>query len=175
MTIKRVKNMTENEEQAAIVSWCRQNGLVAVAVPNGFNLNSAVGFMRANGIGVSAVRTQNAIQMKQLKREGLHTGFPDLIIFGQNHEGFPDILFMENKVKNNKPSDVQVLCHEWLEALGFCVVVSKNSIDAIKKIRKHFGDDQIANRIYLEKRAELFKRKAEIDKEKSKNVHNVPT
>jgi hypothetical protein len=43
---------------------------------------------------------------------------------------------MENKVKGNKPSEIQIACHEWLRSIDFTVEVSKDSIDAIQKIKK---------------------------------------
>lgn len=160
MTIKKIKDMNENEEQAVIVSWCMQNGLVAVAVPNGFNLNSSVGLLRMYGLPVSAIKTKNAIQIAQLKKEGLHKGFPDIMIFGETTDK-PNILFMENKVKNNKPSDVQLMCHKWLRELGYTVEISTDSKDAIQKIKSYFGDKsrQDICRKYIQKRLEFFKKK----------------
>ena len=42
MAVKRIKDMDENQEQALIVSWCLQNDLIPVAVPNGFNLGGSI-------------------------------------------------------------------------------------------------------------------------------------
>lgn len=176
MAIKKIKDMNENEEQAVIVSWCLQNGLVAVAVPNGFNLNSSIGLLRMYGLPASAIKTKNAIQIAQLKKEGLHVGFPDIMIFGETTCGRPSILFMENKVKNNKPSEMQLLCHEWLRNLGFTVEISTDSKDAISKIKEYF-DDKLSQRIcndYISKRLEFFKRKKEDGKKRAKkNVEDV--
>lgn len=177
MTIKKIKDMNENEEQAVIVSWCLQNGLVAVAVPNGFNLNSSVGLLRMYGLPASAIKTKNAIQIAKLKKEGLHVGFPDLMIFGETRCGRPTILFMENKVKNNKPSDAQLLCHEWLRELGYTVEISTDSKDAISKIKNYFSDELKQNicENYIKKRLEFFKRKKEDGKKRAKaNVEDVP-
>ena len=173
MTIKKIKDMDENEEQAVICSWCWQNGLVPVAVPNGFNLNSSIGLLRMYGLSASAIKTKNAIQIAKLKKEGLHTGFPDLIIFGEHPK--QNILFVENKVKNNKPSEIQLLCHKWLRELGYTVEISTDSRDAIAKIKKYFGDKKqnICIR-YLKDRLEFFKRKKEDGKKKAtKNVEDV--
>lgn len=166
MTIKKIKGMNENEEQAVIVSWCLQNGLVAVAVPNGFNLMPSF-ILKKYGISEKEIKTRNAIQINQLKREGLHTGFPDLMIFGEHSNN--KILFMENKVKNNKPSEVQLLCHQWLRELGFTVEISTDSKDAIEKIKKYFGEttQNICIR-YIKGRMEFFKRKKEDGKKRAK-------
>lgn len=156
MAIKKVKDMNENEEQVVICQWCKQNNLIAVAVPNGFNLNASAQIMRKYGLSSKELATQNAIQMRMLKREGLHVGFCDLMIFGEK-DGRGQVLYMENKVKNNKPSPYQLACHEWLRELGFVVEVSKNSIDAIAKIKAFFGlSEQAINKKYIEKRKSLI-------------------
>ena len=97
---------------------------------------------------MGALNGINAKQIKLLKKEGLHTCFPDLIVFGRVANG-KNILFMENKVKGNKPSETQLACHEWLRSLDFTVEVSKDSIDAIQKIKKYFGmSEQKENVLY---------------------------
>lgn len=154
--LKKIKNMNENSSQENIVSWCFQNGLVAVAVPNGVNLNNSL--FKKYGISQKEIATSNAIQIKKLKKEGLHTGFPDLIIFGENDGD--RMIFMENKVKGNKPSEAQKLCHEWLREMGFIVEISENSIDGIKKIKEHFfkKDKQKICLKYLSKKYKTCKR-----------------
>jgi len=156
--LKKIKNTNEDEAQVHICSWCLQNNLIPVAVPNGFNLNGVIGIFKKNGLSVKELQAINAKQIKLLKKEGLHTGFPDLIIFG-----LPNILFMENKVKNNKPSEIQLACHAWLRSLGFVVEVSENSIDAIKKIRSFFAKniEQNDNKKYLELRKEILNKDKE--------------
>ena len=136
--IKKIKNAKEDEAQAHICSWCLQNNLIPVAVPNGFNLGAVASIFKDNGLSLKVLNGINAKQIKLLKKEGLHTGFPDMIIFGKSLDK-KNILFMENKVKNNKPSEIQLACHAWLRSLGFAVEVSKDSIDGIKKIEKYFG------------------------------------
>lgn len=145
--IKTIKKMKEDESQALIVSWCLQNNLVPVAVPNGFNLNAAMPILKKYGLPTSELAALNAKQIALLKKEGLHTGFPDLMIFGH-----PNILFMENKVKNNKPTQEQLMCHEWLRNLGFDVMISTDAADAIKKIRNYFEKNQLINHKYIQKR-----------------------
>ena len=172
MAVKRIKDMDENQEQALIVSWCLQNDLIPVAVPNGFNLGGSLQLMRMYGLPTSQIKTQNAIQMKMLKKEGLHTGFPDMMIFGRrNAYEHGDILFLENKVKNNKPSEYQLACHEWLRSLGFIVEVSKDAKDAIEKIRCFFNDEirQKENEKYIDTRRQI----AEQEKAHAKRKSNI--
>jgi hypothetical protein len=148
MTIKKIKSTNEDQAQAYICSWCLQNNLIPVAVPNGFNLGGVATLFKAHGLSMAALNGINAKQIKLLKKEGLHTGFPDLIIFGRSGNG-KNILFMENKVKGNKPSEIQIACHEWLRSIDFTVEVSKDSIDAIQKIKKYFGtSEQKENVLY---------------------------
>lgn len=142
VAIKKISVAKEDEAQAHICSWCLQNNLVPVAVPNGFNLGGVASLFKTHGLSLAVLNGINAKQIKLLKKEGLHTGFPDLIVFGipfKWHEHAPCLMFMENKVKNNKPSEIQLACHEWLRSLGFTVEVSKDSVDAIRKIKEYFG------------------------------------
>ena len=158
--IKKINNSSEDEAQSFICSWCWQNNLVPVAVPNGVNLSGAIGIFKANGLSTKALSAINAKQMKLLIKEGLHTGFPDMMVFGQSRDGL-NILFMENKVKNNKPSEIQIACHWWLRSLGFVVEVSSNSIDAIIRIKNFFhGETQEDNIRYLITRKEILNKNA---------------
>lgn len=159
--IKTIKDTKEDEAQAYICSWCLQNNLIPVAVPNGFNLGGVMNLFKTHGLSLAVLSGINAKQIKLLKKEGLHTGFPDLIVFGFSPDG-QNLLFMENKVKNNKPSEIQLACHAWLRAIGFTVEVSKNSIDAIQKIKSFFGAlEQPENIDYLQIRTEILNKKKE--------------
>jgi hypothetical protein len=160
MTVKKIKNTNEDEAQAYICSWCWQNNLVPVAIPNGFNLGSAFSLFKKYGLPVKELQNLNAKQITLLKREGLLTGMPDLMIFGVASGKIP-VLFMENKVKNNKPSEIQLATHDWLRSLGFTVEVSKNSVDAIQKIKNYFQPllVQIINKIYIGLRKKILRKK----------------
>ena len=78
-----------------------------------------------------------------------------MMIFGlKNGDGA--IMFLENKVKNNKPSPIQLVCHTWLRELGYTVEISTSTKDAIEKIKKfNFDTMQIKNVEYIEKRKEV--------------------
>lgn len=161
--IKKNKETNEDEAQAYICSWCYQNNLVPVAIPNGFNLGGVMSLFKKNGLSVKELQAVNAKQIMLLKKEGLHTGLPDLMIFGFASGKIP-LLFMENKVKNNKPSEIQLACHAWLRSLGFTVEVSENSIDAIKKIKNYFQPSlvQKINMLYIELRKKILAKKKEV-------------
>lgn len=165
MVIKKIKETKEDEAQAYICSWCLQNNLIPVAVPNGFNLSAAMAVFKKYGLSTKELQGINAKQIMLLKKEGMHVGFPDLIIFGISLDK-KNVLFMENKVKNNKPSELQIACHDWLRSLGFSVEVSKNSIDAIQKIKKYFGQlDQKENALYAWIRKNILAKKKEASNE----------
>lgn len=154
--LKKIKETSEDDAQAHICSWCWQNNLVPVAVPNGVNLNGVAGMFKANGLSLKQLGAINAKQILLLKKEGLHVGFPDMIITGVSLDG-RNILFMENKVKDGKCSEIQLACHAYLRALGHKVDVSENSIDAIKKIKAFFGTNiQIENAKYLDIRKKIL-------------------
>ena len=138
MVARKIKDMDENQEQALIVSWCLQNDLIPVAVPNGFNLGGSIQLMRMYGLPTSQIKTQNAIQMRLLKKEGLHVGFPDMMI------------------------------HEWLRSLGYTVEVSTDAKDAIQKIRNYFDEvvRQIENEEYIKERKKITEQDKENAKRK---------
>lgn len=141
--IKKISNMDENTEQKYICSWCIQHGLVPVAVVNGFNLNGMIKWARMNGLSEKPIKTNNAIQLKQLKAEGLHTGMPDMIIYSDDK-----MCYLENKVKGNTTSEAQKKCHEWLSKIGYTVLVSSSSVDAITQLKKFFDNpDKEKNKI----------------------------
>lgn len=160
--IKKIKNINEDEAQAYICSWCLQNNLIPCAITNGVNLGGFISLFKKHGLPVGEMKAVNAKQIALLKKEGLLTGMPDLMIFGFTNEKIP-LLFMENKVKNNSPSEIQKATHDWLRSLGFTVQVSKNSIDAIQKIKCYFGQEsQPANAEYMVTRKHILTKKKEV-------------
>lgn len=85
-------------------------GYRTVAVPNGATLR-----------GDSRER---AIQMANLKRDGLCVGFPDLIVFGRGRIGF-----IEVKCEGQKLRDTQVEVRNWLNELGQQVATCRSVAD----------------------------------------------
>lgn len=92
-------------------------GLRSVAVPNGATL-------RGDG-------RERAIQMANLKRDGLCVGFPDLIVFGPGRIGF-----IEVKCEGEKLRDTQVEVSDWLTAWGQDVAVCRSQDDVDETLRK---------------------------------------
>ena len=70
-------------------------GFRSVAVPNGATL--------------AGNAKQRAIQMANLKRDGLTPGFPDLIVFGPDRIGF-----IEVKIEGEFATDTQMEVEDWL-------------------------------------------------------------
>ena len=76
---------------------------------------------------------------------------------------------MENKVKGNKTSPYQNACGDWLRSLGFEVMTSTSSANAIWQIAEFFNhEDQPENEKYLKERQKISKQL----KEKKKCVAN---
>lgn len=86
-------------------------GLRSVAVPNGATLRGDA--------------KDRAIQMANLKRDGLTPGFPDLIVFGKGGK----IGFIEVKVEGGRQSASQVECERWLNEFGQPVAVCRSTLD----------------------------------------------
>lgn len=150
--IKKISDLNEYESQKLITSWCLQNNIVPVSVPNGMNLNAFTPILKSLGVNEKDIKARNAITIKKEIASGLHTGFPDMILFSDKK-----MLFVENKVKNNKPSDLQVACHSWLKNLGFNVLITKNASDAIQQIKNYFGEEKnMLCETYLKERKNIY-------------------
>ena len=67
--IKKIKDTNEDAAQTYICSWCLQNNLIPVAVPNGFNLSGVIGLFKVNGLSIKALNEINAKQIKLLKKK----------------------------------------------------------------------------------------------------------
>ena len=101
---------TEHEEQRNFVRWFRQSWpeVRIFAIPNGGARSPA-----------TAAR---------LKAEGVEAGVPDLFVPAWK-------LFIEMKrVKGGKVSQEQKKYHNYLESVGYRVIVSMGAQDAIKQI-----------------------------------------
>lgn len=150
--IKKISDLNEHESQKLITSWCLQNNIVPVAIPNGMNLNAFTPILKSLGISENNIKTKNAITIKSMIAEGMHVGICDMILFSDKK-----MLFVENKVKNNKPSDLQVACHSWLKNLGYDVLITKNASDAIKQIKEYFGEEEnLLCKNYLQERKKIY-------------------
>lgn len=86
-------------------------GYRTVAVPNGATLRGDA--------------TDRAIQMANLKRDGLTPGFPDLLVYGKNGR----IGHIEVKVEGGRQTASQVECERWLNEFGHHIAVCRSTED----------------------------------------------
>lgn len=108
----------ETRLQRDIRARLAARGLRSVAVPNGATLRGD--------------QKERAIQMANLKRDGLCVGFPDLIVFGPNGcSGF-----IEVKCEGEKLRDTQVEVKDWLTAWGQNVAVCRSQDDVDETLVK---------------------------------------
>lgn len=85
----------ETRLQRDIRHYLQVCGFRSVAVPNGATL--------------AGDAKKRAIQMANLKRDGLCVGFPDLIVFGPGRIGF-----IEVKLEGEFATDTQMEVEHWL-------------------------------------------------------------
>ena len=113
--------MSEHDEQVTWVEWCKWKSLQDsrydnfFAVPNGIHARKS--------------------QARKCKAEGLRKGFPDTGLLWPN-DTFKG-LFLEFKVKPNKPSDEQL---DWIHRLtlgGYLALVVWSATEAIE-ITEHY-------------------------------------
>lgn len=94
-----------------------RKGLRTVAVPNGATL--------------SGDKVKRAIQMRNLKLDGLCPGFPDLIVFGPNRVGF-----IEVKLEGEYATDTQMEVEHWLTGWGHQYAVCRSIADVDETLAK---------------------------------------
>ena len=107
----------ETALQRQLRTYLTAKGYRTVAVPNGATLRGDA--------------TERAIQMANLKRDGLCVGFPDLIVFGPDRIGF-----IEVKVEGQKLRDTQIEVEGWLKAWGHQVAVCRSLADVDETLGK---------------------------------------
>jgi len=105
--VTRRPKASESSIQQAIRQRLIFHGVVAVHVPNA-GKRSVVGGWK-------------------LKREGMMTGFPDLICLGDAGR----IGFLEVKTDTGRLSDAQLSCHDMLRRKGHLVAVVRSQDDAV--------------------------------------------
>ena len=104
--------------QRAIRARLTARGLVSVHVPNGATLS---------GDG-----KQRAIQMANLKKDGLLPGMADLLVYGQHGR----MGHIECKCEGEKQTDTQVECERWLTAWGHKYAVCRSQDDVDETLRE---------------------------------------
>ncbi len=114
--VARAYVQEERATQKAVRQYLAVNGFESVAVPNGAVL--------------AGDKTRRAIQMMELKAEGLRPGFPDLIVF--NNRG--QVGFMEIKTEGGKLSQTQNQVRNWMLRDGHKYAVVRSVDDAKETI-----------------------------------------
>lgn len=84
-----------------------------------------------NGATLGGDARKRAIQMANLKRDGLCVGFPDLIVFGPNRIGF-----IEVKLEGEYASEQQMIVEIWLTDLGHKYAVCRSLADVAETLGK---------------------------------------
>lgn len=122
MRIKR----SEAQEQIVVVQYCDLKRIPIFHIPNG--------------------GSRNAIEAKNLKKQGVRPGVPDLMlpVAKQGYHG----LFIEMKVGYNKPTDNQKKWIELLSKNGYLVKTCWSADEAINLINNYMylekiGDDKL--------------------------------
>lgn len=110
----------ETRLQRQIRNYLSLKGYRTVAVPNGATLRGDA--------------KDRAIQMANLKRDGLTPGFPDLLVYGKNGK----IGHIEIKVEGNYQTASQIECERWLTEFDQKVAVCR-SIEDIDEALANWG------------------------------------
>ena len=119
--------LSESEEQANFVAYCRNKDIRIFSIPNGSYLGKS---NRRFGV------------INKLKKEGMSNGVPDLYIpiITEKYAG----LFIEFKRKNGKKSDLRKGQEEWLEYLnneGYKAEVAFGCNHAKEILENYLGGD----------------------------------
>lgn len=96
---------------------------------------ASVGFKSAhvpNGSVLAGNAQRRAIQMKNLKADGLTVGFPDLIVMGTDSR----VGFMEVKNEGGKQNENQKNVQAWMERDGHKYAVVRSVEDAAETLRE---------------------------------------
>lgn len=107
----------ETKLQRDIRHYLALRGYRSVHVPNGATLGGDA--------------RKRAIQMANLKRDGLCVGFPDLIVFGPNRIGF-----IEVKLEGEYATEQQMAVEMWLSDLGHKYAVCRSLDDVAETLHK---------------------------------------
>ena len=105
----------EDEEQIAFINWFKSKykDYLIFSVPNG--------------------GSRNKIEASKLKKTGLLSGIPDLIILMPNKE----VLFLEMKRRKGKLNPSQKKVIPEIENLGFTVLIGYGFLDAKSKFEDY--------------------------------------
>ena len=116
--------LTEHEEQALLIDWCRENPFKLGELDSIFAI--------PNGLRVSPK------QAKKAKREGLTKGIPDLFL-PVMRSGYGGLFIEMKRTKGSHTSPEQKRCHKRLFEQGYKVVVCNGFPHARLAILAYYG------------------------------------
>ena len=111
---------SERSIQRAIRQYLASVGLISAHVPNGASL--------------AGNAKRRAMQMNNLKGDGLTPGFPDLIVMGTDAR----VGFMEVKAEGGKQNENQIAVEGWMKRDGHKYAVVR-SVDDAKETLGEWG------------------------------------
>lgn len=82
--------------------------------------------------------SRNAIEAKNLKRQGVKAGVPDLFLALPNKKYHG--LFIEMKYGKNKPTSYQKEWIEYLNSVGYLAVICYGAEQALDILKKYIND-----------------------------------
>ena len=130
MSLRRTLKPSEHQEQKAVIDWWR-------LACKGYGLPEYVLFSIPNGAHLAGDSRLRAIKMANLKKTGLRPGIPDLFL-AIPEPRFPGCgLFIEMKVKPNKPSAEQAKVIADLRAASYGVSVCYSADEAVETIKDY--------------------------------------
>ena len=120
---------TEHAEQAAVIDWwklaCKTYKLPEFAL-----------FAIPNAGGYTGGFKKNVVRVIGMQAEGLRSGIPDLFL-AMATATYCSGLFIEMKVKPNKPTPKQNKVIAYLRTEGYAVEVCYSADEAIAAIKDH--------------------------------------
>ena len=118
--LSKKPKQSERTIQRAIRQYLAAQGFISAHVPNGASL--------------AGNAKRRAMQMNNLKGDGLVVGFPDLIVMGTDAR----VGFMEVKAEGGKQNDNQKAVQSWMERDGHKYAVVR-SVDDAKETLSEWG------------------------------------
>lgn len=117
----RKPKQSERTIQRAIRQYLAKRGFISAHVPNGASL--------------AGNAKRRAMQMNNLKGDGLVVGFPDLIVMGTDAR----VGFMEVKNEGGKQNDNQKAVQSWMERDGHKYAVVRSVDDVAETLAEWWG------------------------------------
>lgn len=119
--------LSESQEQKAVISWWATAHQL-------YRLPEFALFAIANGAVLAGNAQRRAIQMNNLKATGLRVGVPDLFLSVPRFDIGAGGLYIEMKVRPNKPSESQLIVVDGFRRLGYHAVIAYGADEAIRAI-----------------------------------------